>query len=290
MTDLSNAIVVGVDGSGQALTAVTWSANAASLRNLSLHLSLSTEPYYRGLYAAGLPLPPDAFEEIDRLTRSQMREAAERAAAADPELIVRTERLQEAPVPMLLRMSKSARTIALGATGRGGFTGMMLGSTATAVAAHASCPVAVVREPETPDGVVVAGVDGSPTSTEALGRAFDEASWRRAKLVTVHAQPEPSIRGVGVGQVPMSAEETERLLAECLAGWQETYPDVHVDRVTVEGNPRSALLDWSAQAQLVVVGSRGRGGFRGLLLGSTSQALLQHAACPVLVVRPQTHL
>jgi nucleotide-binding universal stress UspA family protein len=81
--------------------------------------------------------------------------------------------------------------------------------------------------------------------------------------------------------------DEQRVLAERLAGWQEKYPGVEVRRELVRDRPRHALLEWSATAQLVVVGSRGRGGFRGMLLGSTSQALVQHAHCPVLVVRPR---
>ncbi|HEY3467530.1 MAG TPA: universal stress protein, partial [Amycolatopsis sp.] len=87
---------------------------------------------------------------------------------------------------------------------------------------------------------------------------------------------------------PESLERDEdRLLSQRLAGWQEKYPEVEIRRVLVRERPRHALLDVSEEAQLVVVGSRGRGGFTGMLLGSTSQALVQHAQCPVLVVRPE---
>lgn len=286
MTDLSNAIVVGIDGSDQALNAVTWAAQVASARKLSLHLVSSTEPHFRGFYGAGMPVPPEAFTGIDELARTQLRDATERAAELDPELAVTSEYLQEQPISLLLRLAKGARMLALGASGRGGFGGMLLGSTAASAAAHATCPVAVVRTPNIPDGPVVAGVDGSATSVNALAAAFAEAAWRRAKLVAVHASPEPSIREVGLGRTEPEPQELERVLAESLAGLQEQHTDVQVERTTVTDRPRDAMLDWSTRAQLVAVGSRGRGGFLGMLLGSTSQALLNHAECPVLVVHP----
>ncbi|WP_406689430.1 universal stress protein [Saccharopolyspora sp. ID03-671] len=288
MSDLSNAIVVGVDGSDQALSAVTWAAKAASARGLSLHLVSSTEPYFRGPYGAAAAVAPEAFSEIDELARTRLRNAAKRAAGADAALEVTTEFVQQQPIPLLLHLAESARMLALGTSGRGGFTGMLLGSTAASVAAHAACPVAVVRPPKSPDGPVVVGVDGSAISTDALAAAFAEASWRRVALVAVHASRdhEPSIREVGLGRTEPDPQEPELVLAASLAGLQEQHPDVRVERDTVNSRPRDALLDRSARAQLVVVGSRGRGGFLGMLLGSTSQALLQHAHSPVLVVHP----
>ncbi|MEB3369725.1 universal stress protein [Saccharopolyspora mangrovi] len=288
MSDLSNAIVVGIDGSGPALSAVTWAAKVAAARGLSLHLVSSTEPYFRAFYGASMPVPPEAFSEIDELARTRLREANGRATAAAPTLTATTEYVQEQPISLLLRLSQSARLLALGASGRGGFSGMLLGSTAASATAHAACPVAVVRAPSAPDGPVVAGVDGSETSVDALSAAFVEASWRRVKLVAVHASrdAELSIREVGLGRPAPDPQEPERVLAESLAGMQEKHPDVQVERTTINNHPRDALLDWSTRAQLVVVGSRGRGGFLGMLLGSTSQALLQHAESPVLIVHP----
>lgn len=285
MTDLGNTIAVGVDGSEQALNAVTWSAQAASSRNLALRLVSSTAPYIQGFYGPGLPYLPEVFEEIDQLAKAQLRDGLHRAGAIDPQVSVHTEFVREPPIPYLLEMSKKARMIALGASGRGGFSGMLLGSTAHSVAAHASSPVVVVRTPNIADGPVVVGVDGSETSTAALDAAFDEASWRKVRLVTVHVSEAPSIREVGIGQAHEQRGSGDRVLAESVAGRAANYPDVHVERVAVEGGPPSVLLDWSGRAQLVVVGTRGRGGFRGMLLGSTSQALLHHARSPVLVVR-----
>ncbi|WP_007027177.1 universal stress protein, partial [Saccharomonospora iraqiensis] len=156
--------------------------------------------------------------------------------------------------------------------------GALAGSTAVGTASHAVAPVVVVRsraEGEEPpgDGPIVVGVDGSPLSGRAVGYAFEEAAVRRAPLVAVHARAD----------VPEGPRDP---LAVGLAGWREKYPDVAVHPVTVREKPRPALLDHSATARLLVVGSRGLGGFRGLLLGSTSQALMHHARCPVMIVRP----
>jgi nucleotide-binding universal stress UspA family protein len=139
---------------------------------------------------------------------------------------------------------------------------------------------------------VVVGVDGSPTSEPALAMAFEEAAMRGADLVAVHAWIEftsdtayATARQFLVNWDAVETRERETL-AERLAGWQEKYPDVTVRRVVTGGQPTKRLLDQAVDAQLLVVGSRGRGGFAGMLLGSTSQALIHHAPCPLLVVRP----
>jgi nucleotide-binding universal stress UspA family protein len=139
---------------------------------------------------------------------------------------------------------------------------------------------------------VVVGVDGSPTSEPALAMAFEEAAMRGAGLVAVHAWVEFTSETAYVSArqflVDWNAVETREheMLAERLAGWQEKYPDVEVRRVVTGGRPAKCLLDEADDAQLLVVGSRGRGGFTGMLLGSTSQALIHHAPCPLVVVRP----
>ncbi|HVV14766.1 universal stress protein [Amycolatopsis sp.] len=289
MTDATGAIVAGVDGSAQARTAVRWAAAEAGRRNLPLHLVFAREPM-----AITLPAPQSVFDELEQYARRELAEASEIALGVHPGLTVTQERSSDVPIQALLELSQRAHTIVLGASGRGGFAGMLIGSTAVAVAARAVCPVAVIRgRPDGPvpeDGPVVVGVDGSRTSERALAVAFDEASWREVPLVAVHAWSDVDyLSGLPTDypELAPEADEEQRVLAESLAGWQEKYPDVRVERVVVRDRPRRQLLEHSALAQLIVVGSRGRGGFTGLLLGSTSQALLNHAACPVLVVRPE---
>jgi nucleotide-binding universal stress UspA family protein len=212
-----------------------------------------------------------------------------------PDLEIGVDLQTAAAVPSLLAQTEDALLLVVGSRGTGGFRGILVGSTAVALVAHGDCPVAVIRgatEDVAPpaEGPVVVGVDGSPTSDAAIATAFDEASWRGAGLVAVHAWSEYASDHVRFQALDEGREQVEQveneLLAQRLAGWQEKYPDVAVRRVVTSGRPVEQLLDQAAGAQLIVVGSRGNGGFSGMLLGSTSQALIRHATCPLLVVRP----
>lgn len=283
----TDSIVVGVDGSAAALEAVRWAAGQARRRGLGLRVVHAWG--MSGLYAGGTPLPASVFEVIEEEAKRVLGTALETARNAEPGLFVTGDLSHEPPVPHLAGLSRSASMIVLGSSGRGGFTGMLAGSTAVAVSAHARCPVAVIRGTEH-DGPVVVGVDGSPAGEPAIALAFDEAALLDRPLVAVHAWSDvayDSFSGVSrdFGETSAFAEAEHRLLAESLAGYQEKYPDVSVRRVVVKDRPRHQLLEWSQRARLIVVGSRGRGGFRGLLLGSTSQALIHHSACPVLITR-----
>ena len=147
-------------------------------------------------------------------------------------------------------------------------------------------------DPPTHGAPVVVGVDGSPASETAIALAFDAAASRGCDLVAVHAWTDTVIPygpGIGYAQAlnwPALTEQAGTVLADSLAGWHEKYPAVTVRRVAARDRPASALLDAARDAQLLVVGSRGRGGFTGLTLGSVSQALIHHAPCPVLITRP----
>lgn len=298
MTANDPRITVGVDGSAGSTAAVTWAAELASRRHLQLKIVHGLQ--IAGLYYGGGMTGIGAatlFEAVQSDGERAIADARALAASVDKDLVVGTELLNDPPVPMLIEESRHARMLVLGRTGTGGFTGMLVGGTAATVAAHAHCPVAVIRgrhdSTDVPQaGPVAVGIDGSPNSEQAIGVAFDEASLRGVPLVAVHAWNDITYEDTrGTARIltqPESLEEGEdRLLTERLAGWPEKYPDVEIRRVLVRDRPRHALLEVAAGAQLVVVGSRGRGGFTGMLLGSTSQALVQHAQCPVLVVRPE---
>lgn len=197
----------------------------------------------------------------------------------------------------LLEVAKSARMLVVGSRGLGEFTGGLVGSVSSAVASHAACPVAVVRgmpEMDAPplDGPVVIGVDGSSNSEPAIAAAFEEAALRDVDLVAVHAWSDFSLLTVAPADLSdnelawSAAEPAEQaLLSESLAGWKDKYPDVVVRKVVVRDRPVHHLLQQSEAAQLVVTGSRGRGGFASLLLGSTSRALLHAVSRPLLIVR-----
>jgi nucleotide-binding universal stress UspA family protein len=285
-------IVAGVEGTEAASRAVRWAAVTAARHGAPLHL----------VHAAGLPdlyvgvtVPPPASCTEQLRTRHwelllAAREVADGVAGVD--LHLRLE--PDPPVPFLLRASRTARMIVLGSSGHTGLTGLLVGSTALALATHAQCPVVSVRGHNTEVGAgdrrpVVVGIDGSPISEQAIGAGFDEACFRGVELVAVHTWSDANTDVFGQERMHVDWEPLrdaeERQLAERLAGWRECYPDVAVRRVLTKDRPRRELLEWSRKAQLVVVGSRGRGGFRGMLLGSTSQALLHHAGCPVMIAR-----
>ena len=133
---------------------------------------------------------------------------------------------------------------------------------------------------------VVVGIDGSPASESATAIAFDEASRRGVELVAMHSWSDFAVSelpGVEWSDLEKQANET---LAEWLAGCQERYPDVTIRRVVVLDRPAHQLLKQSESAQLTVVGSHGRGGFAGMLLGSVSSAVAESARTPVIVARP----
>ena len=155
---------------------------------------------------------------------------------------------------------------------------------------HAHCAVAVIHDAELPattptNAPVVLGVDGSQASEKATAIAFDEASRRGVGLVAVHTWNDAAVLdfpGFDIAQFRQSAHE---VLAERLAGWQERYPDMPVERVVAWDRPAPQLLLQSERAQLLVVGSHGRGGFAGMLLGSVSSAVVNGAKVPVVVAR-----
>ena len=294
---VNSPIVVGVDDTEAALRAVRWAALTAAKHHVPLHLvhaSGFSDPYLIGFTVP----PPEMFkEDLQERQRQALRTAEEVAAELGaPSVEARFE--SDAAIPYLLHASRDARMVVVGSSGRTGLAGLMVGSTTIALMSHARSPVVSVRRDyaaAVADDTrpVVVGVDGSHLSVRAVGHAFAEASLRGVDLVAVHTWSDTSTalleeRRMFVDWEPVRDYEM-RVLAERLAGWQEDYPDVRVEREVVKNRPRHELLERSRSAQLVVVGSRGRGGFRGMLLGSTSQALVHHAACPVMVVRPEKH-
>jgi nucleotide-binding universal stress UspA family protein len=288
-------VAVGVDGSAQGTRAVGWAAEQARRHGVTLRLVHACE--LPAGYPGGMVDAQVLRSALEEQGRDWLAEAATAARSVAPDL--RVEQVFEVgpAVPLLVGESRDASQVVLGSRGLGGFTGLLVGSTAVALAGRSHCPVVVVRgavlgQPPPTEGPVVVGVDGTPFGEAAIEFAFAEASMRRAELIAVHAWTDLLLELAFVGgrdalDFSRLAEQAHELLAERLAGWQEKYPDVRVVReVRRERAPR-ALLETATNAQLVAVGSRGRGGFRGLLLGSTSQHLLYHAPCPVAVIRTQ---
>lgn len=195
------------------------------------------------------------------------------------------------PVPTLAKMSEEADMVVVGSYGRGAVGRALLGSVSSGVVRRASCPVAVIHDedplmPHPQQAPVLVGIDGSPTSELATALAFDEASRRGVELKAVHAWSDtPVFELPGMDWSAVRAE-AERSLAERLAGWQERYPDVTVHRIVVCDRPARQLIEQSESAQLVVVGSHGRGGLTGALLGSVSNAIIHSVRMPLIVARP----
>jgi nucleotide-binding universal stress UspA family protein len=280
-------IVVGVDGSESAVQATCWAAREAARHRTTLRL-VSADPST----VVGPPPAPDDRRALRRLAR--VRVAAAAAAATDevPDVVVEQQVRHDHPIPVLLGESQHADLLVVGNRGLGGFTALLLGSVSIGVTARAACPVVVVRgsgpgAPVPTDGSVVVGVDGSPTSEAALAFAFEAAAARRVPLLAVHVWRdtlvEPTMAPIYAWD-QIEEDETEVLLQR-LAGWGTDYPDVEVIRLVARDLPARVLVEHSAKAQLMVVGTRGRGGMSGLVLGSVSQAVLHHATCPVAVVR-----
>ncbi|MEV5646699.1 universal stress protein [Nocardia sp. NPDC052254] len=294
----SAPVVAGTDGSDAARTAVLWAAEMAWARGRELRIV-----YGLDLDRARRVFNPYDISEpavLDRLRAHGAALVARESLAVRqvlPELRVITEVSSEHGARILLRYSATAYLVALGAHGAGGF-GAHIGSVPLTVTGRAEGPVVVVRtaaDATAPraEGPVVVGVDGGPLSEAAVAAAFEEACERGAELVAVHAWSDVTF-GDFAGDPytwfpPARIERNEEaLLAERLAGRQEQYPGVVVRRHIAIADPAPHLQQWSDRAQLIVVGSHGRGGFRGMLLGSVPNSLVQHANCPVMVVRATT--
>lgn len=295
--DKSNAVVVGVDGSSSGYAAVELAAGEARLRGTGLHVvhALTWPPTPIGPGAPGYVPGEEAVlpeEALRRAADGYLADAVSRARSVAPGTEVTTEIVTGEALPTLVALSHSAPLVVVGSRGRSSFTDLLVGSVATQLASHARCPVLVARGTSNPSGSIVVGVDGSPAGRPATDFAFAEASLRQVPLVAVHAWSEwsvppspPKDSSAPYAKKPgMLREDEERVLAEALSGCGETWPDVSVERRTVHGRTREGLIEAAKDAQLLVVGTRGRGGFSGMLLGSVSQAALHHAHCPVVVV------
>ena len=289
-------IVVGIDGSLSALDAVRWGANEAARRDRPLRLVTAIDFSSTVAFGGGFGPPQDYFDQMEIAGRDWLLAAEKAALLIQPDLsVVRCLCSGTTSVKALLDESEQAQLMVLGSRGLGGFAGLLAGSTAVELVARGRSPVVVVRgaQPagEVPTtGPVVVGVDGSPASDAATALAFEEASMRGVELLAVHTWAEFDADNGYASRLEIDWEvaektETERLTVR-LAGWDEKYPDVTVRRLVTRDRPVRCLLEHSADAQLLVVGSRGHGEFSGMLLGSTSRALIYHAPCPLLVAKP----
>lgn len=289
-TTREQTIVVGVDGSAAADAALDWATEEAARTQHSLHLVSAYSLPMTGATPMAVPLEVD----LEKGTQTVLDEAVARVREQAPAVqVTTTVRMANASVA-LLDAAADAGMVVVGSRGHRPLRGALLGSTALQVATHAPCPTVVVRDlgarAVTSPRRIVVGTDGSATSQAAIAYAFAQADARRCEVVVAHAWWLDLSGGRLADVTTVTAEQVEEgqrmMLAEQIAGFATQYPDVMVRPIVVQDEPAAALVRLSAGAELVVVGSRGRGGFRSLLLGSVGQRVLQTAECPVVIVRP----
>jgi nucleotide-binding universal stress UspA family protein len=283
------SVVVGVDGSPSSELALRWAVNQARRAQQRLHVvhALDTEVVISDKQQLGTKEDPSGSDPI-------LAAALDVAGTMAPEVETIPHSVTGFAPTTLIAASQIAGTVVVGSHGRSAIPTALMGSVSQQVAIHSSCPVVVVRGSGPPEddepGRVVVGVDGSPAAEPALGYAFAYAASTGSSLVAVHTWWWEPLEGISLGEPWMGdwteiAGQEEALVSESLAGWSDKYPDVPVHSHVVRGDPVVELLEQSRGASLLVVGSRGRGGFIGLLLGSVSRRVLKRATCPVAVVR-----
>lgn len=287
-----HGIVAGVDGSPASNAAVCWAARDAALRNVPLTLVHMYGAYVPTYPQIPLPAGVAVWQEEDgQQVLERAVKIAEDAVKGHQKIAITSEVKCSPPVPTLVELSEEAEMIVVGSNGRGAVGRALLGSVSSGVVRGAKCPAAVIRDedplmPHPQQAPVLVGIDGSPASELATAIAFDEASRRGVDLQALHAWSDVQVLELPGFDWAMVQDDAERALAERLAGWQERYPDVTVHRLLVCDRPARQLIEKSESAQLVVVGSHGRGGLARMLLGSVSNAVVHSVRMPVIVARP----
>lgn len=289
--------VVGTDGSPRAEKAVEWAALHLSERNepvplLIIHAIPETPIPSRSAAATSLVQGRDYKEMLQEKAKQIVSEVADRIRQKYPNLTVETAVVEGHPADLLAKAAKDADQVVVGARGAGAPAMVkMLGGVSDYVVQHAQGAVAVVPDQaeERPGAPVVLGLDDSPQGRLAMARAFQAASLRGVPLIAITAWDygpydafNAEIWAHSMDEMnQMMVEEGERLIADKAA----EFPDVEVTIRPARGRPEAALVEASKEAGLLVIGSKGRGGFASLLLGSTSRHVLREAFCPVVVTR-----
>jgi nucleotide-binding universal stress UspA family protein len=277
---MTKYILVGVDDSPEAQIALRWAVEAAADRQLPVRVVrayLNEASRWPALGVEGYVPPPMPLDKFQHELDAAVQYARDRLGYdGGSGWLANSD-----PANALLIEAANAEMVVVGTRSRNKVSAAVLGSVATAVAAKAPCPVVVVRGERRP-GPVVVGTDGSRDSDDAITFAFEEAARTGERLHVVYCwQPQ--------AEHAASIDSTEQLLqnwlAESLAPYRDKFPTVPVRASVLEGRASTRLIKKSEKASLVVVGSRGRGGVAGLLLGSVSQSLLHHAESPVAIVR-----
>lgn len=283
-----NRIVVGVDPSPSGAAALDWALREAVSTGATVHAvrawNLSAYAMEGYMYASP-DVEPMESTRAQLEADEQLKLAVDRVVGADDVEATATA-VVGAPSQVLVEQSRDSVMVVVGSRGLGALSRAVLGSVSSAVLHHATAPVVVVPEPRDSDGSaprVLVGMDHSPAARTALAAAARQAQRRGATLVPVYVHEPIEVRSGGAHAPQLSLlESSERHQLEAAA---QDAGAADVQAEVLVGNAVEQILAIARPQDLVVVGSRGRGGFAGLLLGSTSTQLAQHAPCPVLVVR-----
>ncbi len=306
-------IVVGVDGSDHSMRALEWAAAQAQRTHAALEIIAALDPGPQHLTAS----------DDDQRLQDDIDEAKLRAQTRAPDIAVTSTTYEGPPELVLTRESAAADLLVVGSRGLGGFKGLLLGSVSRKCVQHSKCPVVVVlggssdsddvletangtpalhedsvtarseaqdtSSPVEPTHRVVAGVDGSVSSIQALEWAADQAELTGVGLDALNAWEWPV--GYGWSAVPTSYDpghENTVALDTLLEPVRKAHPGLSIQATVIEGHPAPVLVRASQFADLLVIGSRGRGEIAGMLLGSVSEHCVAHAQCPVVVLRDDT--
>lgn len=281
-------IVVGADETAAGVAAARWALEEGALRGLPVTVVRAwADPVALG-YGMGIALTTE-LEAFRRAAEDTARDVLRKAGGPAGGPAATSVAVQGRATEVLRGWSQGADLVVVGTRSAGALSRGVLGSVSASVLHHAHCPVVVVPEPHDEPAAlrrVVVGVDHSPSSVHALGWAAEDAERRSSPLVPVLVR-EPAGVGAGRGQEATDLarlEASER--AALVAAARKHHPGLTVEPEVLSGHAAHALLEFTGPGDLLVLGARGRGGFRSLLLGSTSTAVAQHARCPVVVIRP----
>lgn len=287
--DVMDRVVVGVDGSPMSQTALRWAAEWARSQRRPLTVLGATPPI---LTNPGHLLAATMSDAAIHHTRENVERLVEGLRQDHPDLQVEAMCVDETPARALIEASTQADLVVLGTRAHDGVFGRLLGSTVDQVAAHAAGPVVVVPEAPEPatEAPIVVGLDSSANAGRALRFALSVAHRTGRPLAALRAWTvdyawTAAPIGLENAEILTLLDAEHRALEAALAGAREDFPAVEVTSRIERGNAGQLLAEASADAWMVVVGTRGRGGFTGLLLGSTSRRVLHGARCPVAVIR-----
>ena len=281
-------ILVAVDGSPGSDAAISWAAHEAARRAAPVTLIHVSAPLITTWSSPTTESELAALEqESSRGVLQRAKDILETALGGTHTPGVQTRSCPSPVVGALAEASEHAALLVVGNRGAGGHSRLPLGSVAAGLLHHAHCPLVVVHPGDLADaaGPIVLGIDGSTSSDAATQLAFEEATLRDAEIVAVHAWSDVGLFPMYTMDWTIYEEQAREALAQRLARWQTRFPGVRVQPRLVRDRPGHWLTEESQHAQLVIVGSRGRGGFAALLLGSVASTVAQLSHAPVIVVR-----